>query len=59
MNDSAKKCPYRAEQIPLEAVRCGHCAPMLTASPGDVPASNRRWYAGDWEVSEQAERRAA
>lgn len=36
MNDTLTRCPYCAEDIKPEAIKCKHCGSWLTGSP-DVP----------------------
>ncbi len=37
-----KKCPFCAEEIQDEAIKCKHCGEFLTVAPARPPAG--RWY---------------
>lgn len=49
----AERTPLGVIEVPSPPIDMG----LLEILDDRFP--NRRWYAGDWEVSEQAERRAA
>jgi hypothetical protein len=46
-----KKCPFCAEEIQDEAIKCKHCGEFLNGSgPPRIPANNLPWYFRTWAI---------
>lgn len=39
-----KKCPFCAEQIQMEAIKCRFCGEFLDRRPAARPATGTKWY---------------